>query len=435
MAFSDAGHRPHADHRGQQPRNHITRGPQSLRVTLDSWGPQDNIFPAMYDALQSNWGESPERSVYRPCTCGQSIAGHAYLTWEHRTGWCRLTAGEHAYIEKCFAGQTLQQVLEALSFVITIDGCSRATTHQLVRTRIGAGFMQHGGRDNDWRHRDWTMPETVYRALRAHEERAGDTGGRPIGAHPVNDFTPLDDLVVLWDEELAIAGHSTVGSSMRSSMFDAVEWYLEKGRQLYAALVDAGVPWQDARRLLWMGTQTYIHEVYNYLALRGVLSNRLEHIMDWEINCVAQLLLREVNMKCPPLLAKYLGSASDRAGRDMFAGLESWPPVGKYPNPHEQCADCKHAKGNHGPADPGDPFHTVCEVCLRSSSKDLPSAWHEYIPEDRLPRTHRVEQNPFWVLHPDSLAGHPIIGWVATNGTYPKEFPAHPRECELVIEP
>jgi hypothetical protein len=176
-----------------------------------------------------------------------------------------------------------------------------------------------------------------------------------------------------------------------------------------------------------------------------VLSNRLEHIMDWEINCVAQLLLREVNMKCPPLLAKYLGAASDRAGRDMFAGLESWPPVGKYPNPYEQCADCGHSQGNHHRPESSsglmqqafadNPDLMECEACVRSSSKDLPSAFHEYVPKDTLPRTHTPEQNPFWVLHPDSMAGHPIIGWVATNGTYPKEFPAHPRACDLVIEP
>ena len=51
-----------------------------------------------------------------------------------------------------------------ISFAFTIDGVSRACTHQLVRTRIGAAVLQHGGRDNDWRHRNWTLPETIRRA-------------------------------------------------------------------------------------------------------------------------------------------------------------------------------------------------------------------------------------------------------------------------------
>jgi len=147
------------------------------------------------------------------------------------------------------------------------------------------------------------------------------------------------------------------------------------GRNLYAALVDAGIPWEDARRLLWMGTATYIHIDYNYIAFRDMQANRLEHIMDWEINCVAQLMQREVRMKCPPLLSKYLGSHSDLAGVAKFAGLQSWPPDGKHPIP------------------PG---------------------------MESLPREHRPEQNPYWVLHPSSMAGGPIQ-WVPTNGTYPHE--------------
>jgi thymidylate synthase ThyX len=140
-------------------------------------------------------------------------------------------------------------------------------------------------------------------------------------------------------------------------------------------LVDAGIPWQDARRVMWMGTQTYIHDQYNYLALQGVLANRLEHIMDWEFNCVAQLMLREVKMQCPPLFSKYLGSHSDKAKAAKFAGLESWPPDGKWPVP--------------------------------DAVKDLP-------------RQHTAEQMPFFVLHPSSMAGGPIK-WIVTNGTYPHE--------------
>lgn len=434
MPYSDGGHRPHADFKGEWPvANPITRGPQSLRVTLDTWGPQDNIFPAMYDALQSNWGNAPSRTVDRMCRLG-AHHGPEDNDWEHRTGWCRLTEGEQDYVKKCFAGQTLQQILESLTFLVLVDGCSRATTHQLVRTRIGAGFMQHGGRDNDWRHRPWTMPETIHRACAADALSHGVS--RDFTRAGVMDWAPIDRLKRRTESNYDVPNGQL-------SLQEVIEYYLEFGRDIYSALVDAGIPWQDARRLLWMGTQTYIHEYYNFLALKGVLANRLEHVMDWEINCVAQLLLREVKMKCPPLVSAFLGSRSDLTGRDMFAGLDSWPPVGKYPNPHERCKVCGHAKANHFTGPTTTPEHgitlgengTGCEACVRSSAQDLPFAYHAYEPHDTLPRAHRPEQNPFWVLHPDSMEGYPVIGWIATDGTYSKEFPVSPEECEIVVRP
>ena len=51
--YADAGHRPHARHDGEFPQNPIQEAPYHLAVTLDSWGPVDNLFPAIYDALQA----------------------------------------------------------------------------------------------------------------------------------------------------------------------------------------------------------------------------------------------------------------------------------------------------------------------------------------------------------------------------------------------
>lgn len=288
-----------------------------------------------------------------------------------------------ALSEGPFAGTALQQVLEGLTFGFTIDGVTRACTHQLVRTRFAA-FMQHGGRDNDWRHRGWTMPETIYRAINALDSE------HHVGTACIINEEPLHEIV-----------HEA------SSLDEVIRNYLQQGKNIYAALVDAGVPWQDARRLLPIGTQTYIHAVYNWISLAGFLANRLEHIMDWEINCVAQLMLREIKMKCPPVMWKHLGSHSDRAQIAKFAGLDSWPPDGKYPNPYERCETCGHARENHD-ADTCDGDRDLC-ACMA------------YIPQDARLRTHRPEQNPYWVLSPESMAGAPIL-WIATDGTYPKEM-------------
>lgn len=346
MAFADAGHRPHATHFNEKPTNPIVTGPEGITVTLDTWGPEDNLFTTLYDMLQSNWGDYPSRSYDAACVYDQHHSNEEQAEMEERTGWDALSPPQQAYVESLFAGRTLPQAKELISFAFTIDGVSRACTHQLVRTRIGAAFMQHGGRDNDWRHRSFRKPETI---RRAEEENT-----------------------TLWNLDLLDINEFWTAWSLE----DVIRDHVATARHIYAALVDAGVPWQDARFLLPEGMTTYIHATYNYAALEGVLANRLEHVMQWEINCVAQLMLREVKMKCPPLLSKYLGSRSDKLGKAALAGLESWPPDGKYPVPDE----CKN-----------------------------------------LPRTHRPEQNPFWVLHPDSMAGGPVV-WVPTNGTYPQEF-------------
>jgi len=389
---------------------------------LDTWGPQQNLFPAIYDALQSNWGDFPSRTVMRPCPVlpepdamsAMDYASSHYWSSEHQTGACLLRPGEWKYVESCFAGQTLQQVLERITFSFTIDGISRACTHQLVRTRLGAGFMQHGGRDNDWRHRTWTMPETIRRACEVMTVLTDEVNGYPSGMEKllrldqktcITDWEPLDRLMREYESELA-------GPAESVSLQEVIEDYLMQGRRIYSAFVDAGIPWQDARRLLWMGTQTYIHADYNYLALKGVIGKRGEPVMDWEINCVAQLMLREVKMKCPPLLSQYLMPLSDAGHRDAMAGLESWSPTGKYPNPYELC-ECGHHKANHLiESGVHDEPQTLCVVC---------KTVHDYTPVDTLARTHRPEQNPFWILHPDSMAGGPVR-WIHTNGVWPEEL-------------
>lgn len=364
MSFADAGHRPHGTHFNEEPENRIQRGPKGITVTLDTWGPQENLFPTLYDMLQSNWGDAPSRAP-RDCRPIEGVAVGEIARWsdKDRTGWAGLLPDQQAYVESLFAGRTLPQAKELISFSFLVDGVSRTCTHQLVRTRIGASFMQHGGRDNDWRHRSFRLPETVGRAI-----DSGQTDG------PEREDLHKD-CITDWDRIIELVGDEA-DDIEEISLRGVLDSYLERGRRIYAALVDAGIPWQDARFFLPEGMTTYIHCNYTYAALEGVLANRLEHVMQWEINCVAQLMLREIKMKCPPLLSKYLGSRSDKTGRDAFAGLESWPPTGKHPAPPEA----------------GD-----------------------------LPRTHRPEQNPFWVLHPDSMAGGPVV-WVPTNGTYPKEF-------------
>ena len=343
--YADAGHRPHGIHKGEEPDISISYAPDDIKVTLDTWGPKENIFSTLYNQLQSNWGDHPSR-----------VADDQDLSTE-----------QIKYVEACFAGKTLQQALELITFAFTVDGITRACTHQLVRTRIGAAVMQHGGRDNDWRHRKWTLPETIRRAcVRTHA--TGSITEEDLSPEEKPWKTCVDD----WEPLNRHIAHTR-----KLTLMSSLQDHLTEGQDLYAALVDAGIPWQDARRVLPIGTQTYLHISYSYPALRGVLANRLEHVMDWEINCVAQLMLREIKMKCPLLFSKYLGSHSDRAQRAVFSQLESWPPDLKWPDTTK--------------------------------------------PSDPIKRTHRRLQNPFWVLSPSSMEGKKIQ-WIRTNGYYPDEL-------------
>jgi thymidylate synthase ThyX len=425
--FADAKHRPHGIHTGEVPENPITYGPESLRVTLDRWGPVENLFTSMYDALQANWGDAPSRTIARG---GEDVAygGDDRVNGDFLflTGWGKLAPNERDYVESCFAGKTLQQVLEGVTFDFCIDGVARAFTHQNVRTRLGAGFMQHGGRDNDWRHRPWTMPETMrrmceiddYRKGAASEDLMKEAGLRTC----MTSWAPIDNFMAGLPQD--------VNDEAEPTIRHAIAEHLQQTRNLYSALVDAGIPWQDARRVLPIGMQTYIHDQYNYLALAGVLANRLEHIMDWEFNCVAQLMLREIKMKCPPLISKYLGSHSDKARAAKFAGLESWPPDRKYPSPFDDCGKCGHAASNHYRTTETPAGDWICSVCERERPERMkkvthdtplpPAPMHRIVLKDRLERQHRPEQNPFFVLHPDSMVGGPIV-WIPTNGVYPHD--------------
>lgn len=422
VVYEDNKRRANAVHVGEAPQLHIDTGPANIHVTLDTWGPQDDFFTTLYDVVNATSGEEPSRSANQECHCQQEgRVRHGYhLTWEHRMGWCRLSPTQRQHVEDVFAGKTLQQALEKLTFSFCVDGVTRAFTHEFVRTRVGAAFMQHGGRDNDWRHRHWTMPEAMERMCQSHSAQLSASSGGEFKEVPypmsikgravcIENWEPIERV----SKEFSAHELTPAVGTIR----EAITAYLEMGKRLYAALVDAGIAWQDARRLLPIGTQTYIHGEYNYLGLRGMLANRLEHVMDWEMNCVAQLMLRQIKIHCPPIISRYLGSHSDIASKAMFDRLELFPPDGKYPATTIRCRYCKHAEANHHKQE--DVLHPIpdemfCEVCARDGGY---APLHRFTPEDILPRIHRRSQAPFWVLAPESMNGGPIR-WLWTNGHY-----------------
>jgi thymidylate synthase ThyX len=357
-----------------------------LEVKLVAWnGP---TFPVLYDVLMSGAGDEPSRlsEEFRP-EMREPFAPQA-IQAEHRMGWTDLSDYQKQVLTAMFAMKLLPTPMEAISFTFLINNVARATTHQLVRTRVGASFAQNSGRVNDWRHKAWSCPETIARVI-AEYDRGREL---PLNEYGVQteaclfDEAPIDAYLKKLDEDrteddLAVGGPT--------SLHDAVFRHLQEGRRLYAAFVDAGVPHQDARRVLTMGTETFIYDKYNYLALAGFLANRLEHTMEWEINCIAQLMLREVKMRCPRVYSQFLMSRSDKT-KVCAVGDDSaeWSWDGKHP---------------HAP----------------SYVQPFPPAYSPL-------------QNPYWVLHPDAMAGGPIV-WIPTNGTYPWEI-VNPQRLDPVCD-
>lgn len=157
----------------------------------------------------------------------------------------------------------IPNALETVSLTFTIDGVSRACTHQLVRTRVGASFGQFSQRANNLAGFNMRLPET---------------------------FDLMSD--------------------------GAVRRYYESIDHLqrfYQAAIDAGVPYQDARYVVPEGTQTSITATYNLLALIGTIKRRICNRMQWEINYVARAMADQT-LRALPWLGRSLRSACEHSG-------------------------------------------------------------------------------------------------------------------------
>lgn len=335
---------PIANHKGENPTVGLDHGPAGIKVKLERWTPNDpNIWPSLLSQADASYGNMihPNKAV--------------------------LEDEDRERIAKMFLGAMLPQILEQFQFSFRVEGVSLNCTHQIVRTRIGASFLQQSMRNNDGRHMRFTVPEAISRVIRDSDgSRAWDAG-------------KFNSLVVHYCRNFGIDYFTPTGENSSEVADKILEDSLKLQKAVYAALLDSGVHFQDARRYLASGHQSYLWCNYNWPALKGVVSNRTEHIvMDWEIDCVAQLMMREVWLNCPWFMAHGLGSASDMRGKEAYAEVADWPSCRKWPGPMR----------------------------------------------DRLPLFSN-DQCPFWVLSPQSLVTPGEPDWIRTDGVFPhKEWVA-----------
>jgi len=141
-------------------------------------------------------------------------------------------------------------VLEHASFTFGIEGISRVTTHQLVRHRV-ASFSQQSQR------------------YVSHTESFA-----------------------------TVVPPSIAGDPAHAALFEAQVAALHKA---YAALVEAGVPAEDARYLLPNATETKIIVTMNARELRHFFAIRCCERAQWEIRAMALEMLKLVRPVAPAI--------------------------------------------------------------------------------------------------------------------------------------
>ena len=196
--------------------------------------------------------------------------------------WTKTYAPEetdYEMIKAALKGKALGNALESVQMTFAVEGVSRSFTHQFVRQRIGFGFMQQGGRDVDWSEHRFTIPESI------------------------NDDPEMQSRYTL-----AIIG----------------------ARDLYNRMLARGIPYQDARFIMPIGTSTYITATMNFRALQSFIARRLCNGMQWEINYVARLMVAEVR-KFLPELGDELKCQCEIRKKCVVLEKSTFPPCGFMP--------------------------------------------------------------------------------------------------------
>jgi len=143
-----------------------------------------------------------------------------------------------------------QSVLEHVSFTFGIEGISRTTSHQLVRHRL-ASYSQQSQR------------------YVSHKER------------------------------FAAVVPPTVAE--RPELRELFELQLAKLHEAYAAMVEAGIPAEDARYILPNATETKIMMTMNARELLHFFALRCCERAQWEIRAMAVEMLRLVKQIAPTI--------------------------------------------------------------------------------------------------------------------------------------
>lgn len=180
-------------------------------------------------------------------------------------------------IDVALEGKSLSTVLECIQFTFQIDGLSRASSHQLVRVRIGSGFSQKGMSDAYYGDADYVIPASIIAVGKEKEYKEA----------------------------------------------------IEKSIEVYNELFKLGVTYQDARFILPHAMTTSLVWTVNFLALRNFCGKRMQRSQSWEMNMLCQLIKKEVEKIYPELAAVLVPFCEHSKKCQSFGNL--FEGCGKYP--------------------------------------------------------------------------------------------------------
>lgn len=179
-----------------------------------------------------------------------------------------------------FEGGILNR-LESFSFIFEIHKVSRACTHQLVRTR-NASFHQQ------------TMRYCYM--------------GSEFSARIPKSISDLED----------------------KSIVEEVINHIENTRELYKKLYNKDIPFQDARYVLPIGTNTYIIASYPIKVFLDTYGYRACPMMMWETVEVFRKMKNAVIDKLP-FLHELIKISCEKEKKCMFQGFEKTGSVCDFP--------------------------------------------------------------------------------------------------------
>jgi len=226
--------------------------PLSFRSRLDVG--LEGIEVRLWEPLDAQYAANTIASFYLS-TWGDPIHADSWHANEslQRRAW--------KYAQDAMDGKVLPNTLESIPLTFSITGISRATTHQLVRSRVGAVFGQQGGRDNNWSNFNLRLPQT-------------------------------------WN---------------KTGLSDSVRGLQQKANELYQEAIESGVPFQDARYVLPMGLETSLVASYNLLSFKGLADRRLCNRMMWETNHVVRMMA-DLVAEAFPFVGRNLRSSCEKRG-------------------------------------------------------------------------------------------------------------------------
>lgn len=197
---------------GEVPRTRFVDWLDAVEVRLVN-GPSDKIYLAMAEMQQASWSPDPELTRDRAVKA--------------------VSAGT-------YGDQPLPLNMEVPHFTFFIGGISRAITHQIVRTRVGATFAQKCTGDADVRHDDVLVPRCF---------------NKPGQERLLEEYVDMNLRFKDW----------------------------------YARAVDEGTQSLHALRYAMPhGLAQYIYADYSFLALKELVGKRWcpEQPIEWQIICV-----------------------------------------------------------------------------------------------------------------------------------------------------